>query len=52
MPRGDREGIEARWNAVLKQTVADVKGRFQNDIVGFVQFIYGRLQQFAETNKQ
>lgn len=41
------ERIEMRWNEVLKQTVDEVKGKFQNDIVGFVQFIHGKLQQFA-----
>jgi len=45
---GRREHIEARWSEELRQTVEAVTGRFQNDIVGFVQFVHGRLQRFAE----
>ena len=47
--RLDVEGIEEKWNKVLREVVDGIKGKFQNDIVSFVNFIQHRLQKHSET---
>ena len=47
--RLDVEGIEEKWNKVLREVVDGIKGKFQNDIVSFVNFIQHRLQKHNET---
>ena len=43
--------IEQKWKEVLEETVNEVSGKFQNDIIGFVNFIHDKLQRFADTNQ-
>eukprot|EP01084_Bolivina_argentea_P008381 15702_1 len=43
--------IEGQWNDVLQKTVDEMKRRFQNDIVRFVNYLHDQLQQFADSNQ-
>merc|ERR1712107_932888 len=43
-------GIEETWKNVMKETVNEIEGKYQDDIVGFVNFIHQRLQRHSETD--
>ena len=42
--------VERKWNNILNETVNEVSGQHQNDIVNFVNFIHDKLQHFADGN--
>eukprot|EP00485_Elphidium_margaritaceum_P008862 CAMPEP_0202702694 /NCGR_PEP_ID=MMETSP1385-20130828/15639_1 /ASSEMBLY_ACC=CAM_ASM_000861 /TAXON_ID=933848 /ORGANISM="Elphidium margaritaceum" /LENGTH=463 /DNA_ID=CAMNT_0049360391 /DNA_START=973 /DNA_END=2364 /DNA_ORIENTATION=+ len=41
--------LETKWNEVVEETIQQVSGNFQSDIVKFVNFIHDKLQQFADS---